>query len=446
MVNAVFYVERFVYKALHEGFKPSEEEVRFVGEMLGQPTKKIDVVLNRYKQVFKWYIVKRCADVDKDVKTCIYCWNQKVPFRLFPLALHAFGSVLLFKGEEPVEVLAYPMPKALSFAKSPGLPEEKYGSTIPREVTERIDGWQITAYFNSILNKWMFATRYALHNMYFEAGKLVVEDFTSIANPYVYVAHKLAEESGLYTKLQRFEKGWTFTFVLKGPEPAITKPPYPMGSDYAKYKLYLLFARDPGGKLYTWSESRVLLDCETPPEVKPEPLEKLYEKIVHRLDVRSYMAFIDSQDPENPIIAELESELYPDAMNVKHLYDAKSAAIISSEGFGERLAEIVEEHIRSAVKEIDVAVKKFSLLLNKVADIDAVAIAIVETLENYRPGHGVSSDEIRAALKSGNIKRVVKKVFSTLLEGKSLITKTTTNTANRFVEDVEAKLQISKNS
>jgi hypothetical protein len=158
------------------------------------------------------------------------------------------------------------------------------------------------------------------------------------------------------------------------------------------------------------------------------------------------MAFIDAQDPENPIIAELESELYPDAMNVKHLYDAKSAAIISSEGFGERLAEIVEEHIRSAVKEIDVAVKKFSLLLNKAADIDAVAIAIVEALENYRPGHGVSSDEIRAALKSGNIKRVVKKVFSTLLEGKSLITKTTTNTANRFVEDVEAKLQTSKNS
>ena len=60
MVNAVFYVERFAYKALHEGFKPSEEEVRFVGELLGQPTKKIDVVLNRYKQVFKWYIVKRC--------------------------------------------------------------------------------------------------------------------------------------------------------------------------------------------------------------------------------------------------------------------------------------------------------------------------------------------------------------------------------------------------
>lgn len=446
MVNAVFYVERFVHKVMHEGYTPSEEEVKVVSELLGQPTRKIDVVLSRYRQVFGWYVVKRCAEADVNVELCIYTWNQRAPFRLFPLALHAFGTVLLFKGREPVEVLAYPMPKALSFAKSPGLSREKFGNTVPREVTERVDGWQVAAYFNPILGKWMFTTRYVLHNMFFEAGKLVVEDFSSIANPYVYVAHKLAEESGLYNKLSRFEKGWTFTFVLKGPEPAITKPPYPMGDDYPKYKLYLLFARDPSGKLYTWRESRALLDYETPQYVEPEPLEKLYERVVNRLDVRSYMAYVDTQDPENPIIAELESGLYPDAMSVKYLYDAKSAAIISSEGFGERLAEMVEEFVKGAVMGIDVAVKSFAKLLERVMDIDAVAMSIVEVLENYKPGHGVSGDEIKAALKSGNIKRVVKKVFSTLLEGKSIATKATIDTINQFVEELRIKIATDRNT
>ena len=133
-------------------------------------------------------------------------------------------------------------------------------------------------------------------------------------------------------------------------------------------------------------------------------------------------------------------------MSVKYLYDAKSAAIISSEGFGERLAEIVEEFVKGAVMGIDVAVKSFAKLLERVMDIDVVTMSIVEVLENYKPGHGVSGDEIKAALKSGNIKRVVKKVFSTLLEGKSIATKATIDTINQFVEELRIKIATDRNT
>jgi hypothetical protein len=133
-------------------------------------------------------------------------------------------------------------------------------------------------------------------------------------------------------------------------------------------------------------------------------------------------------------------------MSVKYLYDAKSAAIISSEGFWERLAEIVEEFVKGAVMGIDVAVKSFAKLLERVMDIDVVTMSIVEVLENYKPGHGVSGDEIKAALKSGNIKRVVKKIFSTLLEGKSIATKATIDTINQFVEELRIKIATDRNT
>ena len=441
MVNNVFYVEKFIYRVSHENYAPSEEEIRRVGETLGQPTKKLDAVLSRYKQVFGQYIVKRCSEIDSNTKVCIYTWNQKVPFKVFPASMHAFGTIILFKGEEPVELLAYPMPKALSYAKSPGLPREKYGDVVPREATVRIDGWQITAYFNPVLNKWMFATRYVLHNMYFEAGKLITEDFNNIANPYVYVAHRIAEEQGIYEKLSRFEKGWTFTLVLEGPEPAITRPPYPLGEDYQRYKLYLLFARDPQGKLYTWSESRSILGIETPQFIKPEPLDKLYEEVSTRLDVRSYMAYIDVGDPENPIIAELESQLYPDAMFVKYLYDAKSAAIIACEGFGEKLHEIVDPGIKEPVKEINSAVGSLMKLLEEATDMVSASEAIVNTLDRYRPGHNFSKDEVIVALKSKNVKRVVKKALSILLEGRSLATRTTIDIINEFVQEIRLRIK-----
>ncbi len=425
-MNRVFLVEELVYKVDFENYQPSEEEIMRAGELLGQPTRKLDALLNRYWQVFRNYIEKKCVKVDES-SICIYSWKANVPFRLFPLALHAFGTILLFKGERPEEVLAYPMNKPLSYAKSPGLPEEEYAEKMPREASLRVDGWQLTAYYNPLLNRWVFATRYVLHNMYYVKGRLVVDSLDSISNPYVILADTIAEQTGLYKKLEAY-RGWTFTFVLEGPEPAITKPPYPIGADASNYRLYLLMARDPSGRLYTWSETRKILDYPSVPLVEPRKLRELHEEARRRLDVRSYFAYIDTGDPENPVIAELESDYYADAMNAKYLNDAKSAAVLVCEGFGEKLASMLSDERAQKVLEIDeLRIKLESLVAKGVEVLGAEKFAelLVSTARDLGV-KGLSSGEYARALKESNYKRVVKKTMAVVLEGKLLTQSETT--------------------
>jgi len=433
-LNKVFAVEVFAYRVLKEGYQPSEEELMEYGALLGQPTRKLSAFLERYRQVFGNQVERRCSAVG-DERVCIYTWSQRHPFKLFPAALHAFGTVILFKGDKPVEVLAYPMPKALSYAKSPGLSEKEYADAVPREVTERIDGWQLTAYYNPLLGRWIFATRYVLHNMYFERGRLVEEDFSNVANPYVYVADRLAEESNLYHILDRF-RGWTFTFVLSGPEPAITKPPYPMGSDYGLYRLTPLFARDPSGRLYSWSETEKLLGLEGPRRVRVKRLAELYEEARRKLDVRSYIAFVETGDPENPIIAELESDYYPDAMVVKHLYSAKSAAMLVSEGLTDELKRIVDEETSKRLGELASWVQRFVDVLQRVEDVE-IASARISAVVAELKGAEIRPAEVLKPLKEGNIKRAVKKVLGTLLEGESLRSDEAFKMLAKLVEELE---------
>ncbi|ADM27648.1 hypothetical protein Igag_0825 [Ignisphaera aggregans DSM 17230] len=433
-MNRVFVVESFVYRITREGYQPSEEELMGYGALLGQPTRKLSAFLDRYRQVFGYQIERRCSSVG-DERICIYTWSQRHSFKLFPLSLHAFGTIIRFRDDKPVDVLAYPMPKALSYAKSPGLSEKEYGDRIPREVTERVDGWQLTAYYNPILGRWIFATRYVLHNMYFERGRLVEEDFSSIANPYIYVADRLADEFNLYQILDRY-RGWTFTFVLLGPEPAITRPPYPMGSDYKLYRLIPLFARDSSGKLYSWSETEKLLGLEGPRRIGSRRLSELYEEVRRRLDVRSYIAFIDTDDPENPVIAELESDYYPDAMMVKHLYSAKSTAILICEGFLDELKRIVDRDTLDRVERFALEVQRFIDVLQRARDIDAVSEKISSVVKELR---GVEiRGEISKSLREGNIKRVAKKVLGTLLEDKSLRSEEIFDIVARLIKEIES--------
>lgn len=440
MVNKVYLVEKFVYKIIHEKYDPTEEEVKAIGEILGQPTKKLAVVFDRYKYVFNRYVEKRCIQVD-NTSLCIYTWNQRVPFRVFPLSLHLVGTILLFKDGEPIEVLAYPMPKVLSYVKTSEVSESKYGLTIPREVTKRIDGWQVTAYYNTVLNRWIFATRYALHNMYFEKGKLIVESFDSIANPFVYIADKIAQEENLYNIIDRF-RGWTFTFVLEGPEPAITKPPYPLGGDYRRYKLYVLMARDPEGRLYTWRETTNILKYRGPEPVEPKPLRDLYRDIVRKLDIRSYIAYIDTNDIENPLLVELESEVYPDAMNVKYLYDAKSAALLVTEDLVHELIHMVEPSIAENINIIIQSIEKLKTMLNNI-DREKIASAsweIVRTLNEFREDIDIRVEEVLKALGEKNINRIVRKLVSLLLEGRSIVSKETINILTSFAKKLEQRL------
>lgn len=436
MLNYIFLVENFVYKVDIENYQPGDNEIKYVGEVLGQPTKKLNVVLDRYWQVFKNYIEKKCTSTG-DLFICIYSWKANVPFRLFPLALHAFGTVILFEKEKPKQVLAYPMNKALSYDKSPGLSPEEYGDKVPREVSVRVDGWQLTAYYNPLINRWVFATRYVLHNMYYMKGRLVVEPIESIANPYVEIGDRIAEKDGLYEKLDKY-RGWTFTFVLEGPEPAITRPPYPIGAEIEKYKLYVLMARSPDGRLYTWSETRELVDYNIPPQVKPKNLRGLYEDVRKRLNVRSYFAYIDVEDPENPVIAELESEYYPEAMSAKYLNDAKSAAVLVCEDASAELAEILGDQRVEVVFEMN----RYRKILEE------ILIKLIETRGSYEAASIVVSglreigiktikqEEVAKALSEGNIKRVIKKTMAVLLEGKSLATREPVELLEEYIRRV----------
>lgn len=436
-MNPIFLVERIMYRITMGETDLSEEIIKECSTLLGQPTKKLDVLKNRYKQVFGKYIIKRCTRVDSE-KLCLYTLNQRVPFKLMPVTMYATGTILLFRDEEPVDIIAYPMPKALSYMKTSGIPIEEYGSTVPREVSVRLDGWQLNAYYNPILRRWIFATRYVLHNMYFERGKLVEEPFETIANPYVYVADRLAEELGIYSVLDKY-RGWTFIFILLGPEPAITHPPYPLGSDYKEYKLVPLLARDSEGKLYTWSETSSLLGIAGPPLVECKKLEELYEDAKKRIDIRSYIAFIDYGNPEHPLLIELESELYPEAMNVKYLYSAKSAAILICEGYGDKLASIVSEELRPRVDQLkEHVVTLEQILLNIALDpkIRDRVVRLVNTVNSIAKKNVISLDEVVKNLEKGNIKRIVKKVVGLVLEGHSLMSEEPISLIKKIVEEI----------
>lgn len=440
-VNRVFTIERFIYRVKYEGYSPSDDEIRDIGYLLGQPTKKLNVILDRYKHVFGRYIEKKCSVVD-DYKICIYSWNPRISFKLFPVVIHAFGTIILFHNNEPKEILAYPMNKALSYAKTPEVSEHIYGDKIPRETTQRIDGWQITGYFNPLSNRWMFATRYVLHNMYYDRGRLVVKDFENIANPYIYVVDRLAQEEELYRYIDRY-RGYTFTFVLEGPEPAIVKPPYPLGSDYKKYKLYLLMVRDTSGKLYTWRESLNFIEMDTPPQVELKKLKDLYKEIRYNLAIRSYFAYLETEDYENPMIIELESEYYPLAMEVKHLYDAKSLALLLSEGLRDNIKNMLPSNLHQYVNDFDIYLKKFEELVLKIdrSYTYTAAWEMVKTLMMFKERVDISVNEITKYLEEGNVKRVIRKIISIFLESKSLISKETLNQLNEFIYRLENSLK-----
>ena len=327
-----------------------------------------------------------------------------------------------------------PFNKPLSYAKSPGVPESEYGLLTPREVSLRVDGWHLTAYYNPVLGRWVFATKYALHNMYYKKGKLVVEEFNNIVNPYVSVADTIAENEGLYSALDRY-RGWTFTFVLEGPEPAITHPPPPIGVDVEKFKLHLLMSRSPEGRLYTWSETQSLLNYRTPLLLEPKPLRELYKEVKQRLDVRSYFAYVDTGDPENPLIVELESDYYAEAMNTKYLNSAKSAALLISEGVAHELTKLLDKVVAERVRELEKAYYDLESVLANALRAGLVKEASEALLRALRDlgVKGLQVTEVTKNLGEGNIKRVLRKVLASLLEDKSLLADETLELVHRLV-------------
>ena len=406
-MNWIFFIEKSIEEWLSLNKEPTAEEVKEVGKALGAPSKKKDYVLSRYNDVFRNLIQKRCVDIEDNIRECIYSWNPRTYIRYFPAALHATGTVLLFKDPGNVELVSYPIPRAMDLGgHGVSIPSDR-----PDEVTQRIDGWQINFYYDPLLKKWIPSTKYVLHNMYYEHRKLIIEEFGKIVNPYCLTAYRIAETSGLLNKLKGYE-GWTFTFVLKGPEPAITKPLPPDPENYEMYELYLIMARKPDGTLLTVRESSKLLNYPTIPIIDITSMEELISKYSKSVDIRSVFARFNT-DPETPVIIEVKSSIYPDAMNIKYFSDPKSLLILASEGLGDVALNLIYEGLRDYAKRVIKAYeninKLISLNLNN-TELDNIFMKI---------GLRKFLGELRGARKRNNPKRLVKKLTCSLAEGKT---------------------------
>ncbi len=371
--------------------EPEPDEVKKVSELLGTPSKKVQYVLNRwYNEILGKYIDKRCVSICEDVVECIYSPIVGAIPRYFPVILHATGTVLLFE-KDYIKTIAFPIHRAMDYGiHGVSIPDET-----PIEVTERIDGWQITFYYDPILKKWIAATRYVLHNMKFEKGKLVVEDFGNIINPFVETAMVIAEASGLLDKFKGFE-GWTFTFILAGPEPAIIKPPHPSKWNWEKYRLYFICARRPDGTLLTVRESSDLLKVEHVPIIEPKSgkeLLRIYEKSLNSMSI--FLRY--GNDKITPTIIEIKSALYPEAMNLKYYNDAKALTILITEGYRDEVLNLIQDdYVKNLAKQFLQTYEDFIKLIETRGEVAE------EFLEKVRPyGKDIVNEFIKRNWRRG---------------------------------------------
>ena len=414
-INPIYFVEQ-VYRSIEKRETIDEESIRKAGELLGTPLKRVEVFVERYRDVFTRFIEKRCSDAGNEYRVCIYSWNRRRTFKSFPVSNYATGTIILFEGEDPVETLVTPLPKALDYFEESEIVDP---DTVPVRVTARVDGWQVNAYFDKILGRWIFSTRYVLHNMYFSLGKLVVGRYGEILNPIISVADSIAQEKRLYDSLDRF-RGWVFVFSLEGPEPAIISPPYPVAPDPTQYRLYLVAARDPSGKLYSGEEINKEISWNLIPRViEPKKISELYREIKDSLNTRSYIAWIN-RGSEDPMLVEISSRLYYEAMMLKHMYDAKSALILCSEGLCDKSKELVGVDLyKERIDLINSLYQEVIQILEKISSEDQ-SKRLVDSLKDLLGKKIIEHEEVMNELRSRNHKRLAKKILSLSLENKSI--------------------------
>jgi len=404
--NSICIIEYFK-NLLDKGVEFTPEDVKNISNLLGEPTKKIDVFRDKYVHVYLKYIQENCSVID-DQRICIYSWKPGVPVRYFPVSLDATGTILYFHGDE-IEVLAYPTCRTYDIGgHDVSIPDPGVNPVI--EVTERIDGYQVTFYYNPVIKRWIPATRYVLHNMVYIGKRLEISGIEEIVNPYVLVADKLAEEYGLYDQLKGFE-GWTFTFILEPPEPAITKPNIEL-FDYSRFKLYLLNARKPNGELLTVRESRELIKWISVPVLDVSINDKnTFAKYIEmwRMDLfkRSRFVRFDIDKPFRPYTLEIPSTLYSEAMNVKYSSNPKSLIILASHGYRVEAVELLVDYgdIRSAGREIIEYYEKISGLIPSVIDRDE----LYNLLAKYNILRDLKGD-LEKARRTGEIERFTRKL------------------------------------
>ncbi len=413
--NSICVVEAFKL-LLDEAYAPSQEEVKQVSSLIGEPAKRVEVFKSRYIDVFTRFLEKNCY-YSGDRSLCIYSWNPRVPVRYFPVSLDATGTVLLFEGTG-VSLVAYPTHRTHDLeGRGVELPDPE--KVRVEEVTSRVDGYQVTLYFNPLLGRWVPATRYSLHNMRYVGKRVLVEELDRIVDPYAAVADYVAESGGLYERVKGME-GWTLTFVLEAPEPAILRPNVEL-YDYGSFRLHLVNAREPGGRLLTTSESSRLLRWESVPveevEVRSEPeLRRLVDLWSRDLYRRSRFVRFASGDRARPYTVEAKSKLYESAVMVKHSSDPKSLIVLASHGFGDEAVGLLTDYgdVRSVGREICGLYEALRNLVSRALEDPVLG----ELLRNLRaPGEILG--ELEKARRSKDVDRFARKL-SLFLSSESL--------------------------
>ena len=295
-----------------------------VSTLLGAPTRNPQYMRDQYRRVFGRLIAKRCAEVEGG-QVCIYAPQVGEAPRYYPVVLQANGTVVEHRGAP--RILAYPIHRAMDL----GVHGVEVPGERPDEVTARIDGWTINFYYDPILGRWIAATRYVLHNMRFVKGRLIVEEYGNVVNPYVETALAVAEATGVLEKLKGHE-GWTFSFVLYHREiPAVLKPPEPSKWDWESYDLRLIAARAPDGRLLGTMESGELLGLETVPVLEPRRAEDIIREATTSDRYRS--VFLRFGSGEMPTIIDVKSQYYEYWAKYRHFRDGKAAAILAADGY-----------------------------------------------------------------------------------------------------------------
>ncbi|MEM1881728.1 MAG: hypothetical protein QXV95_04280 [Sulfolobales archaeon] len=411
--NSICVVEGFKL-LLDRGYTPEPEEVKYVSALMGEPTKKVDTFKSRYIDVFTRLLEKNCYYFDSK-SLCIYSWNPRVPVRYFPVSLDATGTIVLLD-ESEVSLVAYPTHRTYDLeGRGVELPDpERVGVA---EVTSRVDGYQITFYFNPLLDRWIPATRYSLHNMRYVKNRVVVGDLSSVTNPYVAAADYIASSEGLYDKIRHL-RGWTLTFVLEAPEPAVVKPNIELYS-YESFRLYLVNARSPEGRLLTTRESSQVVSWNSVPIEKVEintasELKKLIDTWTWDIYRRSRFIRFLSQDQVRPYTIEVRSKLYENAVLIKYSSDPKSLLVLASHGLDNEAVELLVDYrdMKSVGREICELYKTLKKLVSETL--------ILPVLEEAMRDAGVPRDlfgELEKARRSGDIDRFTRKLSLSLSSG-----------------------------
>ena len=410
MPNYLFEVIK-IYEKWVKGVDLAEEEVYTGSNLLGAPTRKLEAFLSRYKSVVGGLIEERCCEVSNG-RVCIYTWNRRAYKRYFPAAIDAAGTIIHFT-DESIKLVSYPLHRAFDVGVK--------GVELPREglklVTPRIDGWQVNLYWDPLSSSWRFSTRFVLHNMYFEGRRLVVLDYDEVVNPVVLTADRIASSLGLYGKLDAY-RGWTFTFMLEGKEPATLTRRLPDPDLFKDYNLVMVAARTPTGELRDPLESSKIAEDLGVQSIASRIVTAVSveeAEITARTSISTPSLFLwfIGDDKEHVPIYEVKSELYEDFLKASSGDDAKSLVILLTSGHKSIIENLAEKLGREVIDDTMNTLKELERVLSESREhVDRVGYV----LRNL----GIDYKLVKSALKAveeGKIQRAVRIIAAGITNG-----------------------------